>query len=308
MPVYNGATTLKEAVDSVLSQTFRNFELIICNDASTDETRTILGRIADDRVRVIHNPANLGEGPARDRAIMMAKGAWLAFIDADDIWLPERLERLMRYAVESIEKMIFDDIMECHDTPSGLIPWHALRGKHAFGDNGTEVVDVSTEKLLSVERLLIKPLIPLDLVKRHQVRHSCRKFGADIEFFIEILSHGLPLRYVPKPMYYYRITPGSMSALANRAHMMREVLENAIEKFEHVPAVQVALNKKIARVSRSEIYMPFVLALKKMNFGRALQLACRFPWIIPEFFRRFSNSMTYHMHRIWHGGRTRGIR
>ena len=72
MPVYNGTRTLGESVNSVLSQTHRDFELIICNDASTDGTGIILENIRDERVRVIHNESNLGEGLARDRAIAAA--------------------------------------------------------------------------------------------------------------------------------------------------------------------------------------------------------------------------------------------
>ena len=136
MPVYNGARTLRESVDSVLAQTFRDFELIICNDASTDNTGIILEKIVDERVRVIHNESNLGEGSARDRAIESASGVWLAFIDADDAWAPERLETLLNQTDASPNKMMFDDILECHDTAHGMVPWNVLRGKYAFGGNG----------------------------------------------------------------------------------------------------------------------------------------------------------------------------
>ena len=136
MPVYNGARTLRQSVDSVLAQTFDDLELIICNDASTDETRKILKNIDDVRVRVVHNASNVGEGPARDRAIELARGMILAVIDGDDTWTPDRLETLLCEWDPSQKTMIFDDIMECHDTPSGMVPWHTLRGKYAFGSNG----------------------------------------------------------------------------------------------------------------------------------------------------------------------------
>ena len=308
MPVYNGALTLEGSVDSVLVQTFRNFELIVCNDGSTDQTRKILETITDERVRVVHHVSNLGEGPARDRAIMMAKGVWLAFIDADDAWIPERLETLLHYAGASAEKIMFDDILECHDTPSGMVPWQVLRGKYAFDGNGIEPVYVPIEKFLTAERFLIKPLIPLKYVNQYHVNHSCRRYGEDIEFFIELFARGLQLCYIPKPMYYYRITPGSMSSIANRSTMMREVLENAINKFEYAPSVQVALYKKIKSVVRTERYRPFVIELKKKNFSRALLLAYQSPWIIFEFFHRLFKSLSYHLNRILRGGRTRGIR
>jgi succinoglycan biosynthesis protein ExoO len=308
MPVFNGARTLKESVDSVLSQTFHDFELIICNDASTDETGIILDEIADKRIRVIDNESNLGEGPARDRAIESASGTWLGFIDADDAWAPERLETLINQTDGFLNKMIFDDILECHDTDQGMAPWRILRGKNAFGGNGITAVGVPVEDFVCQKRLLLKPLLPLRSIRTHHVRHSCRPFAADTEFFLKLLAHGLQLRYVPKPMYFYRITQGSMSGLTNRTTLMREVLENAVIQFESAPAVQAALQKKIARVVRAEYYNPFVWALKKKQLRVAFRMAYRAPWVIPEFFRRIRHSLVYQAHRIRNRGHTRGIR
>ena len=308
MPVYNGARTLRESVDSVLAQTFRDFELIICNDASTDETGIILGEIEDDRVRVLSNSSNMGEGPARDRAIASASGVWLAFIDADDAWKPERLETLLDSADASLNKIIFDDIFECHDTANGMAPWQVLRGEYAFGGNGISAVEVPTEKFVCQKRLLLKPLLPLKFIREHHISHGRRPFGADTEFFLHLLAHGLQLCYVPKPMYLYRITPGSMSSLTERYTLMVEVLENAIPQFENAPAVQAALQKKIAMITRTGYYMRFLWALKKKQFGKAFGLAIRAHWVIPEFFRRIGHYLGYQAHRIRYGGRMRGIR
>ena len=308
LPVYNGKRTLRESVDSVLAQTFRDFEFIICNDGSTDETGIILDKLVDERVRVIHNESNLGEGSARDRAIESARGVWLALIDADDAWAPERLETLLAEANTSINKMVFDDILECHDTADGMVPWNVLRGKYAFGGNGSKSVEVPIENFVCQERLLIKPLLPLTHIRNHHICHTGRRFAADTEFFLQLLAHGVQLCYVPKPMYYYRITPGSMSSLTNRSILMREVLENAVNQFEHAPSVQAALHKKIAMVARDEFYMPFVWELKKKQLRKAFQLAYQAPWVIPEFLRRLGHSLAYNAHRIRNGGRIRGIR
>jgi succinoglycan biosynthesis protein ExoO len=309
MPVYNGERTLMEAVDSVLNQTYQDFELIICNDASTDETQNLLKKITDDRVKIILNLHNLGEGPTRDRAIELARGAWIAVIDADDAWAPERLEVMLREADGSTDKMIFDDIIECHDTPSGMVPCHVLRGKCAFGGNGVDTVEVPIADFVCKNRLLIKPLFPLKYVKKYKVLHSSRRFAEDTEFFLTLLAYGLTIRYVPRAMYYYRITPGSMSALANRSSLMREVLENAVDQFGHAPSIQKALHKKIAMIYREEkLYTPFFLALKKKDIMKALKILYQAPWIIPAFFSYLPERLFYHIHRVWHGGRTRGIR
>ena len=312
MPVYNGARTLREAVDSILTQTFRDFELIICNDASTDKTRSVLKNIKDERLKVIHNDTNLGPGPSRDRAIEIARGTWLAFTDADDTWVAERLETLLRAAGSAGKVMVFDDIMDCHDVSSSMIPWRNIRGKYAFSNNNFDVIDVPLERYICSKRLLIKPLLPTAFVKNNCIRHRNRPDSKepveDSDFFLQLMANGMRLRYIPKPMYLYRITPGSATSQKRRITIMREVLEDVAGKFENAPTVQAALCKKIAMVARDEQYMPFVWALKNKQFQKAYQLACQSPWVIPEFFCGLGQSIGYHAHRIWHGGRTRGIR
>jgi glycosyltransferase involved in cell wall biosynthesis len=279
MPVYNGARTLRHSVDSVLAQTFGDLELIICNDASTDETRKILESIHDVRVRVVHNASNVGEGPTRDRAIESARGMILAVIDADDTWMPERLETLLGEVDPSHETMIFDDIIECHDTPSGMVPWCRLRGKNAFGSKGTGSVEVPIESYVRSKRLLIKPLFPLGWIRQYDIRHGCI-YGADTEFFLNLMAHGLPLRYVPKPLYCYRITPGSMTSDADRCRMLRLSLEKALNRFENSPTVQAALRTKITMITREEQYLPFVRKLKKKQIRSAFHMARFRPWFV----------------------------
>jgi len=96
MPVYNGARFLREAVDSILNQTFQDFELIVVDDGSTDATPRILARCRDTRIRVIRQE-NAGQAVARNRAAREARGQYLAIHDADDVYLPERLETQIRF-------------------------------------------------------------------------------------------------------------------------------------------------------------------------------------------------------------------
>lgn len=98
MPVYNASGYLREAVDSILGQTFGDFELIIINDGSTDDTDSILNRYVklDSRVLVYHQE-NQGVIVALNRACRLARGEYIARMDADDISLPTRLERQLEY-------------------------------------------------------------------------------------------------------------------------------------------------------------------------------------------------------------------
>jgi glycosyltransferase involved in cell wall biosynthesis len=91
MPVFNGARHLRSAVDSILSQTFTDFELLIVNDGSTDDSRAILSRYADRRLRVIDHERNLGLSAALNRGLQEAHGELVARQDQDDLAMPERL-------------------------------------------------------------------------------------------------------------------------------------------------------------------------------------------------------------------------
>lgn len=89
MPVYNGDKYLREAVDSILSQTFTDFEFIIINDGSTDRTREILESYYDQRIRLVHQK-NIGISASLNKGINLARGEYIARMDADDISLPDR--------------------------------------------------------------------------------------------------------------------------------------------------------------------------------------------------------------------------
>ena len=97
MATFNGERFLHEQIDSILAQTHQNFELVICDDCSTDGTVGILREYTaqDSRIRVYVNEGNLGFKKNFERAISLCKGEYIALSDQDDIWLPEHLERLL---------------------------------------------------------------------------------------------------------------------------------------------------------------------------------------------------------------------
>ncbi|MEO1186284.1 MAG: glycosyltransferase family 2 protein, partial [Cyanobacteria bacterium J06636_27] len=92
IPVYNAEKYIAATVQSVLSQTYKNFEIIIVDDGTPDNSVKICQKFNDSRIRIIHQ-ANRGLPGARNTGIRHAQGDYLAFLDADDIWLPEKLEK-----------------------------------------------------------------------------------------------------------------------------------------------------------------------------------------------------------------------
>lgn len=97
MPAYDAETYIAEAIDSILGQTFRDFEFIIIDDASSDRTAEIVKSCSDDRIRFYRNEHNMGVAAALNRGLDLASGEYIARMDADDISLPERFQKQIAY-------------------------------------------------------------------------------------------------------------------------------------------------------------------------------------------------------------------
>lgn len=96
IPTYNRANLLNGSVGSVLVQTFKNFEIILIDDGSTDNTESIVKGFNNPKIRYIENKRNIGAAAARNVGIKIAKGKYIAFQDSDDEWLPEKLEKQIK--------------------------------------------------------------------------------------------------------------------------------------------------------------------------------------------------------------------
>ena len=97
MPSWNTAKFIGETIQSVKNQTYTNWELLIVDDCSTDNTDEIVASFKDDRIRYFHNEKNSGAALTRNKALREAKGEWIAFLDSDDLWAPTKLEHQINF-------------------------------------------------------------------------------------------------------------------------------------------------------------------------------------------------------------------
>lgn len=117
MPSYNTGKFIAESIKSVLAQTYQDFELIIVDDCSTDDTEEVVKNFDDPRIIFIKNETNSGAAVSRNRALREAKGKWIAFLDSDDLWMPQKLELQLNFMKENGYAFTYTDYKII--TPSG---------------------------------------------------------------------------------------------------------------------------------------------------------------------------------------------
>lgn len=125
LPTLNRAAVLPRSIASVLGQTWRDFELIVVDDGSTDDTQRLLASVADPRVRSVVNDGAHGDAAARNCGLAHARGTWIAFQDSDDEWAPHKLMRQMEWAARSAEDVLLIGSELLRVTPSRIehITW-----------------------------------------------------------------------------------------------------------------------------------------------------------------------------------------
>lgn len=128
IPTYNRAELLKRAIKSVQNQTYKNWELIIVDDASSDATESIVKEIEDNRIRYVRNEINLGAAASRNKGVSLAVNNLIAFQDSDDVWRIDKLEKQISYMEQHTDyDLIYSAFINHHiDGRDILVPEHQL--------------------------------------------------------------------------------------------------------------------------------------------------------------------------------------
>lgn len=305
MPAWNAEATIEIAIGSVLDQYSVGVHVLVCDDASQDGTRSVVQGVGSERVVLLSNADNLGPGRSRDRAIERATTPWVAFIDADDAWHPQRLWRLLEAGRSTGADVVFDDSMLCHHVGGQLVPWKPIHGQQAFGGRGNSPRPVRVEDYVTSERLLVHPLIRTEFIRRYRIRHSSRRFAEDAEFYLRLAQAGAKFCYVPEPLYHYRVTPGSLTAQARDPTLMRQCLQECALWDGWLPSVQDAFNQKIVSLRINEALYDFADAVRRGHLSSAAKLLLSHPGMLAQLPRRLTRQIDYQAHRILHGGSKR---
>lgn len=134
LPTYNRANLIKRAINSVLNQTYKNLELIIIDDGSTDETEDIIKGMKDKRIRYFKYVQNRGVSYARNKGILLAKGSLIAFQDSDDIWLKDKLERQIQIMINTTPDVgvVYTGFWQIYDANRIYIPSKEIKSREGY--------------------------------------------------------------------------------------------------------------------------------------------------------------------------------
>ena len=220
---YNSAQFIAETIESIIAQTYTNWELLICDDASTDNTVDIIRHYAlsDSRIRLYVLQRNSGAGVSRNKAISESKGDYIAFCDSDDRWKPYKLEKQLEYMEKKNCQICYSSYLECKEDNSlcGIVLCKSRYTEHNICHNGS----IGFSTLIYSVRNIGRIMLP-----------SMRK-RQDWALKILLIQKGGTAYGVKEPLVYYRVRSGSLSRKKRKlikynVQVYREILHYSLLK------------------------------------------------------------------------------
>lgn len=208
MSVYNGSLYLRQAIDSILNQSFTDFEFIIINDGSTDDSEKIILSYSDPRIKLIRNDRNLGLVASLNKGISAAAGTYIARMDADDMSLPLRFERQIEEISKQEADAVFTAINFINRKNEIIAPGY-------FSENIKNSDDI--RKKLPYDNCLAHPtaLIKASVLKSN-LYDPAQKGSEDWDLWLTLASKGFRLIQLNEILLHYRFHGGSVTQTDNR--------------------------------------------------------------------------------------------
>lgn len=284
---YNGARHLAAAVRSVLQQTLSSLELIIADDASTDDSLAVIACAAagDPRVRVLKARKNGGPGAARNRALKAARGRYIAVFDSDDLMAPDRLEKLVARARVDHADIVVDNLLVFQDDDEA--PWRAFLCRKAWTHpRWITLADyIEAGRMYSKQPGLgyLKPLFSAEILQGERYREDLR-IGEDYDLVLRLLAKGARMRFLPDPLYRYRKHGASISHVMRREHIEQMLAADAalaVQMREQCAEVRRAQARRRRSLETALVYDRVICALKARDVGGALGACATDPAVWP---------------------------
>jgi succinoglycan biosynthesis protein ExoO len=292
IPTHNTQSYIAKAIESVLSQTINDIEVIMVDDASTDGTVDIAKQFSDCRLQIFVNQENLGAGLTRNYGLQKAKGEWIALLDSDDWYAPERLEKLLQIAKTENADIVADNLLLIHDratTPHGT-------QLDISSDKLNVFTQVDTLKFLQTDTCgkfplfsCTQPIIKRDFLIEHNLVYDTElaRVGEDFRLYLRCLVRGAKFFFTPEAYYFRRLRQGSLSnqsmvGIVNDYYLGNQNLLKEKYIQEHPDVVRFLT--KDAKILKNKLsYYKVVELLKDKKWLNALLAMLRNPYFFIVF-------------------------
>ena len=227
-PIYNAEKYLRSTLESVFYQTYKNIEIVLVDDCSTDNSKSIIEELMDIHSEIIYycQPKNMGAGAARNKALELATGQYVAFLDSDDLWLPKKTEKQIQLMKEKNSPFSYAAI-EMMDEDSKTI-----KEKR----NIRESCDYN---YLLHNTIIATSSVIIDRSVLGDFRMPLRRGGQDYATWLKLLRNGTVACGFNEALVRYRVSSNSLSS--NKFKSIRQVWEIQTQD-EHISPISVFLN------------------------------------------------------------------
>jgi glycosyltransferase involved in cell wall biosynthesis len=284
---HNGAAYLGETLRSAQRQTLSNLEIIVSDDASSDESTAITrAMMADDgRIRLVESDTNRGPSAARNSALAVARGEWIAVMDSDDLMHPERLERLVRAAQCDGADFVADNIVEFRQ--DGAAPPQPLLRDHLnAAPRWIETVDyVANNQFLERGPKLgfLKPIFHSSALATSCRYDETLTIGEDYDLVARLLHSGKKFRLYPDQLYFYRKRDGSLSDRPSKKAF--EALKSAELRFlstilPHERHLLIAVQHRLRSIEVALVYHDLLDSLRTARWSGIFRVALTNPRVL----------------------------
>ncbi len=240
-PTYNRANFLKKSIQSVLRQTFGDFEIIVINNYSDDNTLEVVNSFNDDRIKIINFKNEGIIAKSRNQGIMNSSGRYIAFLDDDDLWCPDKLELQVKYLESNPDfGLVYSNalIIDEHDNRKGLL----INPKQA--KTGSVFLNLLTDTFIPALTVLMRR----GIVETNGLfnEEPCMRAAEDYEYWLRA-SLKFDFGYIDKPLALYRVHSGGASKAINRPLLRQKVLQSF---FNNSDVPEKYYNKLIYNIER----------------------------------------------------------
>lgn len=244
IPTYNRAVMTVEAIQSVLSQTYTNFEIIVVDDGSTDNTRDVVAQIDDKRLRYIYQD-NARQAAARNHGIEVSKGDYVAFLDSDDLFFPEKLAQQVQYLVEHPQVgLLYSGYTFCGKQEN-------IKTIHYATLSGQPIAQIMTRMEIATPSVIM-PRHVFDIVGNFD---TTLPGVEDLEFWVRVACH-FEIASMPEPLVEIRVNS------INPNRNVRRRLNNTLRVWDKI----FAQKPNIGWLEQRKLYaLPYYLAVSELS-------------------------------------------